>query len=74
MARTKNDYQATTDNVQTEVELSIKLKTSVNENGETVYFAPVEVKNNEDFQYLGISWNDCKTLHFTGKRRIIRLL
>lgn len=53
-----------TGNLKTTIELSIKLRTSTNDNGETVYYAPIEIRDKADLANYGISWEDCKTLHF----------
>ena len=51
-----------TGNLKTTIELSIKLRTSTNDNGETVYYAPIEIRDKADLANYGISWEDCKTI------------
>ncbi len=70
MARTRIDYQETAGNTKSEAEISFKCRTSENEKGEIVYYAPVEVKSKEDLRCLGIQWGDCKTLHFGRSERL----
>ena len=64
MRKTDCDYPENVGNVQTEIELSIKLKTTKNEKGETVYYAPIVIKNKADLANYGITWDDCKPLYF----------
>lgn len=45
-------------------ELSIRYTTTRTENGEIVYYAPIEIKDKNDLANYGITWDDCKTLHF----------
>ena len=35
-----------------------------------IYFAPIEIRDKADLENYGISWNDCKTLHFGKSERI----
>ena len=60
-----------TGNLKTTIELSIKLRTGINNNGETVYYAPIEIRDKADLANYGISWDDCKTLHFGQSDRVI---
>ena len=48
------------------VNLSYKsnIKSAIIVNGQATYLAPIEIKNSDDIRCLGISWDDCKTLHF----------
>ena len=48
-----------------------KLQTAVNENGEVVYQAPIEITGNADLANYGITWEDCRTLHFGRSEKII---
>ena len=70
MLKTRIDYPENTGNVQTEIELSVKLKTTTNEKGEILYYAPIEIKDKADLANYGITWDDCKTLHFGQSDRV----
>ena len=70
MKKTTIDYPGNTGNVQAEIELSVKLRTTTNENGEILYYAPIEIKDKEDLNNYGITWDDCKTLHFGKSDRV----
>lgn len=48
-----------------------KLQTAVNENGEIVYQAPIEITGDADLANYGITWEDCRTLHFGRSEKII---
>ena len=51
---------------------SIRHRTEVNEKGEVVYFAPIEIKNKADLANYGITWADCEPLPFgTSERRTV---
>ena len=39
-------------------------------NDNQVYYAPIEIKDKADLDNYGISWNDCKTLHFGASESI----
>ena len=47
-----------------------KLKAKINEHGETVYEAPIEIRDKADLDNFGITWEDCKTLRFGTSDRI----
>ncbi len=64
MQKTRIYYPENTGNVQTDIELSVKLKTTTTEKGEILYYAPIEINNKADLANYGITWDDCKTLHF----------
>lgn len=51
-------------------EQSIRYATTKNENGDTIYYAPIEIIDNEDLRNYGITWGDCKTLHFGTSDRV----
>lgn len=59
MAQRKKGLQ-----VNSEVELSVKLKPVINESGEELYEAPIPINGREDLANYHITWEDCKTLHF----------
>ena len=48
-----------------------ELSTTINENGEIVYYAPIEINGIEDLKNYGITWDDCKTLYFGTSDPII---
>ena len=48
-----------------------KLQATINENGETVYQAPIEIKSDADLENYGITREDCRTLHFGKSEKII---
>ena len=37
---------------------------------ENIYYAPIEIKDSEDLANYGITWEDCKTLHFGKSDRV----
>ena len=41
-----------------------KLEATINEFGETVYQAPIEIRDKADLTNYGITWDDCRTLRF----------
>lgn len=47
-----------------------KLQTK-NEKGEVIYYAPIEIKNEDDLTNYGITWDDCKTVHFGQSDRVV---
>lgn len=52
------------------LEVEFKHHTSIGANGEVLYDAPIEVKDQRDLDILGISWADCKTLNFHGSEKV----
>lgn len=52
------------------LETEFKHHTSIGANGELLFDAPYEIKNQADLDILGITWNDCKTLNFHGSERV----
>ena len=52
------------------LEVEFKHHTSIGANGEVLYDAPIEVKDQQDLDILGISWADCKTLNFHGSEKV----
>lgn len=57
-------------NKKAESEAEFRHHTSIGPNGEVLYDAPVEIRNQEDLSNYGISWNDTKTLSFHGSERV----
>lgn len=43
----------------------------VNENGETLYDAPIEIKDKADMEIIGITIEDCKYLRFGSSQKIL---
>lgn len=43
---------------------TVKLTATINESGEAVYEAPIEIRDKADLANYGITWEDCKTLRF----------
>ena len=52
------------------LEAEFKHNTSIGANGEILYDAPIEIKNKEDLNNYGITWNDCRTLNFHGSEKV----
>ena len=46
------------------LEGEFKHGTSVGSNGEILYDCPIQIKDRQDLANYGITWDDCKTLHF----------
>ena len=44
--------------------------TSIGDNGQTLFDAPIEIRNQQDLNNFGITWDDCKTLNFHGSEKI----
>lgn len=38
-------------------------------NNDKIYYAPIEIKDVEDLDNYGITWDDCKTLHFGASEK-----
>lgn len=53
-----------------QLEAEFKHNTSIGANGEILYDAPIEIKNKEDLNNYGITWNDCRTLNFHGSEEV----
>ena len=49
---------------------TVKLEATINESGEAVYEAPIEIRDKADLANYGITWEDCKTLRFGTSDRI----
>ena len=48
-----------------------KHRSYVGENGETLYDAPIEIKDKADMDNYGITIEDCRYLHFGASQRIL---
>ena len=48
-----------------------KHRSYVSENGETLYDAPIEIKDKADMNHYGITIKDCKYLHLGSSQRIL---
>lgn len=44
--------------------------TSIGANGEILYDAPIEIKDQADLDNYGITWDDCRTLNFHGSEKV----
>ena len=53
-----------------ELESTFKHHTSIGPNGEILFDAPIEIKNQADLDNYGITWNDCRTLNFHGSDKV----
>lgn len=72
MQKTSIGYSDNTGKVQTRDYTSIRHRTEVNEKGEVVYFAPIEIKDKVDLANYGITWDDCEPLPFgTSERKTV---
>ena len=49
---------------------TVKLTATINESGEVVYEAPIEIRDKADLENYVITWEDCKTLRFGKSDRI----
>ena len=47
-----------------------KHNTSIGPNGEILFDAPIEIKDQADLDNYGITWNDCRTLNFHGSDKV----
>ena len=52
------------------LEAEFKHNTSSGADGEILYDAPYEIKNQADLDNFGITWNDCRTLNFHGSEKV----
>ena len=52
-----------------QLEAEFKHNTSIGANGEILYDAPIEIKDQADLDNYGITWDDCKTLNFHGSEK-----
>lgn len=48
-----------------------KHRSYVSENGETLYDAPIEIRDKVDLVHYGITKNDCRYLHFGSSQRVL---
>ncbi len=53
-----------------QLEAEFKHNTSIGANGEILYDAPIEIKDQADLDNYGITWDDCKTLNFHGSEKV----
>ena len=44
--------------------------TSLGEHGEILYDCPIEINDKADLENYGITWEDCRFLHFNGSQRM----
>ena len=52
------------------LEAEFKHGTSIGINGETLYDCPMEIKDQQDLNNYGITWDDCSTLNFHGSEKV----
>lgn len=52
------------------LEAEFKHGTSIGINGETLYDCPMEIKDQQDLNNYGITWDDCRTLNFHGSEKV----
>lgn len=52
------------------LEVEFKHNTSIGANGQILYDAPVEIKDQQDLDNFGITWDDCRTLNFHGSEKV----
>ena len=51
-------------------EATFKHNTSIGPNGETLFDAPIEIRDQADLDNYGITWSDCRTLNFHGSDKV----
>ena len=51
-------------------EAKFRHNTSIGPNGEILFDAPIEIKNQADLDNYGITWSDCRTLNFHGSDKV----
>ena len=53
-----------------QLESAFRHNTSIGANGEILYDAPIEIKDQADLDNYGITWDDCRTLNFHGSEKV----
>ena len=53
-----------------QLEAEFKHNTSIEPNGEILFDAPIEIKDQADLDNYGITWSDCRTLNFHGSDKV----
>ena len=51
-------------------ESTFRHNTSIGPNGEILFDAPIEIKDQADLDNYGITWSDCRTLNFHGSDKV----
>lgn len=51
-------------------EAEFRHNTSIGQNGEILFDAPIEIKDQADLDNYGITWSDCRTLNFHGSDKV----
>ena len=51
------------------LEREFRRNTSIGPNGEILFDAPIEIKDQADLDNYGITWSDCRTLNFHGSEK-----
>ena len=57
-------------NKKPQLEGEFKHNTSIGPNGEILYDCPMEIKDQQDLDNYGITWDDCRTLNFHGSEKV----
>ena len=57
-------------NENSKSEATFRHNTSIGPNGEILYDAPIEIKDQQDLKNYGITWSDCRTLNFHGSDKV----
>ena len=53
-----------------QLEAEFKHNTYIGPNGEILFDAPIEIKDQADLDNYGITWDDCRTLNFHGSEKV----
>ena len=57
-------------NEKAKSEAEFRHNTSIGPNGELLFDCPIEIRNQQDLDAFGITWNDCRTLNFHGSDKV----
>ena len=57
-------------NEKAKSEAEFRHNTSIGPNGELLFDCPIEIRNQQDLDAFGITWNDCRTLNFHGSEKV----
>ena len=53
-----------------QLEEAFKHNTSIGADGDILYDAPIEIRDQADLDNYGITWDDCRTLSFHGSEKV----
>jgi hypothetical protein len=53
-----------------QLEEAFKHNTSIGAEGDILFDAPIEIRDQADLDNYGITWDDCKTLNFHGSEKV----